>query len=288
MASESLENAIDEAALDTIDSDIESDSHSPIAVSEAHLKSVLESLVFVAEKPVTAHQLAKVARAPIKEVKRILADLQTEYHGRGLQLEEVASGFQFRSAPGNAPFVRDLVGKKPQKMSRAQIEALAVVAYRQPVTRPEIEEIRGVDCGHALKFLLERDIVKVLGRKEEPGRPLLYGTTPKFLEMFSLSSLKDLPTLHEFSELTEESRALFEKKTGERLDNMSFESPDAESQEAAHGQDDAWDAVSDEELAELARRADEEESQQANNAETVEEPSAELAEVVVASETPEA
>jgi segregation and condensation protein B len=104
------------------------------------------------------------------------------------------------------------------RLTRAQLETLAITAYRQPVTRPVLDDIRGVDSGSALKVLLDRGLIKILGRKEEPGRPLLYGTTPYFLEFFGLKGLGDLPTLREFSELSEESRELFERRIGEPFD----------------------------------------------------------------------
>jgi segregation and condensation protein B len=99
-------------------------------------------------------------------------------------------------------------------MTRAQVETLAIIAYRQPLTRPEVDEIRGVDSGATMKMLLERELIKILGKKDEPGRPLLYGTTPAFLEFFGLKSLKDLPPLREFTELSEESRRVYEEEMG--------------------------------------------------------------------------
>lgn len=179
----------------------------PRSISELHLKSILESLVFVSEKPVSASDLAKVARAEVREVRRLLEELRKEYQGRGIQLDELAGGWQFRSAAANAPFVREYVQARPVKLTRAQVETLALVAYRQPITRPEIDDVRGVDSGSALKVLLERDLVRMIGRKEEPGRPLLYGTTTQFLEFFGMRSLRDLPLLREFTELSEESQA---------------------------------------------------------------------------------
>lgn len=179
----------------------------PRSVSELHLKGILESLVFVSEKPVTVQDLARVARADGREIRKLLFELRDEYRGRGIQLEEVAGAWHFRSSVANAPFVREYLQAKPVKLTRAQVEALAVVAYRQPVTRPEVDEIRGVDSGSALKVLLERSLVRMIGRKEEPGRPMLYGTTAQFLEFFGLRSLRDLPTLREFTELSEESAA---------------------------------------------------------------------------------
>ncbi len=106
-----------------------------------------------------------------------MAELKAEYAARGIVLDEVAGGWLFRTNAQYAPFVRELTGGRPVKLSRAQLETLAIAAYRQPITRPEIDEIRGVDSGATLKLLLERDLVRILGKKDEPGRPLLYGTT---------------------------------------------------------------------------------------------------------------
>jgi segregation and condensation protein B len=123
----------------------------------------------------------------------------------------VAGGWQLRSSPDNADFARRFLRVKPQRLTRAALETLAIIAYRQPVTRPEIEEIRGVDCGAVVKALLERRLIKILGKKEEPGRPILYGTTREFLEFFSLKDLASLPTLREFHELSQEHRKIVEK-----------------------------------------------------------------------------
>jgi hypothetical protein len=112
---------------------------------------------------------------------------------------------------------RVAVAGRPVRLTRAQLETLAIVAYRQPITRPEIEDVRGVDSGSALKVLLERNVIKILGKKDEAGRPMLYGTSTEFLELFGLKSLRDLPTLKEFTELSAESRDIFERRIGEPL-----------------------------------------------------------------------
>ena len=117
-----------------------------------------------------------------------------------------------RTSPDNSAFARRCLKVKPQRLTRAALETLAIIAYRQPVTRPEIEEIRGVDCGAVVKALLERRLIKILGKKEEPGRPMLYGTTKEFLEFFALKDLASLPTLREFHELSEEHREIVEKQ----------------------------------------------------------------------------
>jgi segregation and condensation protein B len=202
-------------------------------VSRDHLKGLLEALVFVSDHPVKANELARSAAAPVKVVRELLAELRAEYGPRGIQLDEVAGGFIFRSRAVYAPFVRDVATKKPVRLTRAQTETLAILAYRQPITRPEVDDIRGVDSGPILKLLLERDLVRILGRKDEPGRPLLYGTTTAFLEFFGLKSLKDLPTLRDFTDLNEDSRRVVERELGEVLDgsqpsSLISDSPAAE------------------------------------------------------------
>jgi len=194
-----------------------------IAPSGETLKNVLESLIFVSAGPVTAKRLARAARATLAEVQPLLDELVADYQRRGVHLYFVAGGYQFRSARESADFVKTLVAPKPMRLTRAQLETLAILAYRQPITRPEVDDVRGVDSGSSLKMLADRGLVKILGRKDEPGRPLVYGTTPRFLEFFGLSSLKDLPTLQEFSDLTDEHKALFEQKTGESIDIAAAE-----------------------------------------------------------------
>ncbi len=200
------------------------------------LEAVLESLIFVSDKPVTDRQLAKAARSRLADVKAALEKLRAFYSTRGVHLVEVGGGFQFRSAVSSAVFVRDFVARKPVKLTRAQVETLAIVAYRQPVTRPEVDDIRGVDSGAALKVLSDRNLIKILGRKDEPGRPLLYGTTPQFLEFFGMASLRDLPTLQEFSELNEESRGIFERRMGEPLDLKSIDAAAKAAEEGAQAE----------------------------------------------------
>jgi segregation and condensation protein B len=197
------------------------------------LKNVLESLIFVSDKPVSAKRLARTAHATIAEVQPLLDELVSDYQQRGVRLYFIAGGYQFRSAADSSEFVKSFVAPKPLRLTRAQLETLAIVAYRQPITRPEVDDVRGVDSGSALRMLAERSLVKILGRKDEPGRPLVYGTTGRFLEFFGLSTLQDLPTLQEFSDLTDEHKALFELKTGESIDVAAAELAAAEALEAA-------------------------------------------------------
>lgn len=185
--------------------------------AKKHLRGLVEALVFASDQPIKPNEIGKLAQAPSRQIKELLEELKTEYAGRGIQLEEIAGGFAFRTNVAYAPFVRDLVGQKPVRLTRAQLETLAIVAYRQPITRPDIDDVRGVDCGPVLRTLLERDLVRILGKQEAAGRPLLYGTSAGFLELFGLKSLKDLPTLREFTELNEESKRTVERELGEEL-----------------------------------------------------------------------
>jgi segregation and condensation protein B len=186
-------------------------------LSQAHLRGLIEALVFASDKPLKTGELARLASAPVRQVRDLLAELRETYAARGIVLGEIAGGWLFRTGIQYAPFVRELTRERPVRLTRAQVETLAIVAYRQPVTRPEVDDIRGVDTGATLKLLLERDLVRILGKKDEPGRPLLYGTTSLFLEFFGLKSLSDLPTLREFTELNDESRRVAERELGEVL-----------------------------------------------------------------------
>jgi segregation and condensation protein B len=190
-------------------------------LTETHLRGLLEALVFASDKPMKTSELARLASAPTRQVKEVMAELRAEHLNRGIVLEEIAGGWLFRTNAQYAPFVRELTGGRPVRLTRAQLETLAITAYRQPITRPEIDDIRGVDSGATLKLLLERDLVRILGKKDEPGRPLLYGTTTHFLEFFNMKSLKDLPTLREFTELSDESLRVAEAELGDVLPDVA-------------------------------------------------------------------
>src|SRR6185369_2464930 len=155
------------------------------------------------------------AKIDKKRVEELVEEIRSDFQHRGVRLDEVGDGFAFRSNPAYSEYVRGYLSLRPVRLSRAQLETLSIVAYRQPITRPEVDDVRGVDSGAVLKSLLERDLVRIIGKKDEPGRPLLYGTTGIFLEFFGLKGLGDLPTLREFTELTDESRRAYEREMGE-------------------------------------------------------------------------
>jgi segregation and condensation protein B len=186
-----------------------------VALPPLEIDMALEALLFVSRTPLSVGALCRFVGCDAGVLRESLARLGERYveGSSGIVLAEVGGGYQLRSAESQKSRVREILGIKPQRLTRAAMETLALVAYRQPVTRPEVEEVRGVDCGAVLKALLERDMVRILGKKEEPGRPLLYGTTREFLSLFGLSSLNALPTLREFRELSEENRSLVERET---------------------------------------------------------------------------
>ena len=165
---------------------------------------IIEALLFAADRPLASEVLAQAAEVSLDEVRAALADLGREKSSVGaLQLVEVAGGWQFVTKAAFAPFIRRLRDEKKSRLSRAAFEVLAIVAYRAPVTRGDIDALRGVDSGGPLNFLLERKLVAPNGRKDAPGRPWLFETGPQFLEQFGLKSLDDLPDLAEFAALEE-------------------------------------------------------------------------------------
>ncbi|HEY2385818.1 MAG TPA: SMC-Scp complex subunit ScpB [Candidatus Binatia bacterium] len=167
---------------------------------DERLLGILESVLFAAGEPLTLARLADVIPGPTRgELRVALRELaaRAERDQRGIRLLEVAGGYQFRTDPAHAEWVRRLFQQKPWRLTRATLETLAIVAYKQPITRAEIEAIRGVDADSVLASLLSRKLVKIVGRKEVMGRPLLYGTTRQFLEVFGLRDLTELPALGE-------------------------------------------------------------------------------------------
>ena len=168
------------------------------------LRSVVESLLLVADGPLTLQRLAEVIDdADKRQVSAALEEIRVdlESNRRGMRLVEVAGGFQLRTAKENADWVKKLLGGRPARMSRATLETLAIIAYRQPVTKAEIESIRGVDVDGVINTLLERNLVRAVGRKDVPGRPFLFGTTPEFLQLFNLKDLTELPVLKATDEI---------------------------------------------------------------------------------------
>ncbi len=171
------------------------------------LKPLIESLIFASEGALSLERLSNVLDGEAKaDIKEAVEELMEEYRtsGRGILIEEVAGGYQFRTNPDSSPWLRKLFKIGLQKISKAAMESLAVIAYKQPVTRGEIEAVRGVDSGGVLATLMEKRFIKITGRKEVPGRPVVYGTTREFLETFDLKDLSCLPSLKDIQRMEEE------------------------------------------------------------------------------------
>jgi segregation and condensation protein B len=167
------------------------------------VKAIIEALLFAAEAPLKSEKIGELLGLERGMISALLRELVQESAsaGHGFLLCAVAEGYQYRTRPEYAEWVRRLGHHRPFRFSRAALETLAIIAYRQPVTRAEIEYLRGVESGAVVKTLLEKRLVKILGKKEIAGRPLIYGTTRDFLEFFGLRDLSGLPTLRDFSEL---------------------------------------------------------------------------------------
>jgi segregation and condensation protein B len=170
------------------------------------IKNIIESFLLVAEEPLTIDRIKNIlSLAGKKEIQNALTELSSEYEKRkgGFFLREVAGGYQIRTRPEYREWIKRLIQPKPLRLSKPALETLAIIAYKQPIIRSDIEHIRGVNCGGILRMLLERKLVRILGRKAIPGRPHLYATTKHFLEVFDLKNLEDLPTPKEISELSD-------------------------------------------------------------------------------------
>lgn len=189
----------------------ESASEPGPSVENRELAAILEALLFVSGEPVPAAKLAtvigNVSKADVQEALGLLK-LHLEQDGRGIQLVQVAGGYKLATKAEYAPWLKRMdKAKAAQKLSRSALESLAIIAYKQPIVRSEIEEIRGVETSGVVRTLLDRKLVRIVGRKEVPGRPIMYGTTKFFLEHFGLQDLSQLPPLREFKELGEAEQA---------------------------------------------------------------------------------
>ncbi|MBH0198587.1 MAG: SMC-Scp complex subunit ScpB [Nitrospira sp.] len=196
------------------------------AVAARELKAIVESLLFVSPEPLSVQRLlaviGDVTKAEVTQALRSLGE-ELEQEGRGLRLAEVAGGFRLLTKQEYAGWIKRLdKSRSTAKLSRSALESLAIIAYKQPIVRSEIEEIRGVETSGVVRTLLERKLVRIVGRKEVPGRPIMYGTTKYFLEHFGLNDLSQLPPLREFKELGESEQAMLPMDDGERLTTNGF------------------------------------------------------------------
>jgi segregation and condensation protein B len=176
-------------------------------VKTSERRRIVEALVLGSPEPISAQRIADIIPyLKLAGAKELVQELNVEYlkQGRAFEITEVAGGYQLRTLPEFAPYLAQTLKTRALRLSQAALETLAVIAYRQPVTRAEVEHIRGVDAGAVLRSLIERKLVRIAGHRDVPGRPMLYGTTRRFLEVFELSRLEDLPTLRDLQELAPE------------------------------------------------------------------------------------
>lgn len=182
-------------------------------------KAVIENILFVAGGPVSADKFVELFGRELSrdDIGNIIRDIQREYESLALAVVEVAEGWRMQTRPEYAAWITQFFKmEKGQKLGRAAMESLAIIAYRQPITRAEIDEIRGVDSGGAIKSLVDKNMVRPMGRRKAPGKPMMYGTTRRFLEYFGLAGLSDLPTLEEF-------RKELDEAFGERSPQQTLE-----------------------------------------------------------------
>ena len=181
-------------------------------ISRIQLKQLVEAAIFVADAPLSSEQLQATVLDGLGVSKNmlgeVLKELQLDYQARGIQLQQVASGYRFQSVDSLSPWLSKLWQEQAPRYSRAMLETLALIAYRQPITRGEIEDVRGVSVSsQIMKSLSERGWIKIVGHKEVPGRPSLYATTKTFLDYFSLKSLSELPSAEDFVNMSEQASA---------------------------------------------------------------------------------
>lgn len=184
---------------------------------------VIESMIFSSEQPLSIEKIASILEITKEEVLEIIKMLIQEYNHnemRGIELVEIGGGYFFRTKTKYAPYIRKIVTGKEVELSKATMETLAIIAYKQPITRAEIEHIRGVDSSNPIRSLLEKKLIKIQGRKDVPGRPHVYGTTKEFLKAFGLKDLSELPNLKEIKDIMKENQL---KLLGDEDENKTSE-----------------------------------------------------------------
>lgn len=193
-----------------------------VKISDQQLGQLLEAALFASERPLTIPLLLETVLAefqlPKKRILQALQKLAAEYQGRGIELVETATGYRFQTKSEWSPYLAKLWPERSPRYSRAVLETLALIAYRQPITRGEIEAVRGVTVSsHIMRTLLDRHWVRIVGQKDVPGRPALYATTPEFLSYFGLTDLSSLPLLNEFSAIASFDSASTVSDTGSKV-----------------------------------------------------------------------
>jgi segregation and condensation protein B len=190
-----------------------------VGVEREQQRRIVEAVILASPEPITAARIAALLpRCNPSQVRALVKELNDEYaeQRRAFEIWEVAGGYQLRSLPEFAPYLKQIQETRSLRLSNAALETLAIVAYRQPVTRAEVEQIRGVDGGAVLRSLLQRHLIRIAGHRDVPGRPIIYATTRRFLEVFGLAKLGDLPTLRDLAQLAPDAEPEgFEASEGE-------------------------------------------------------------------------
>jgi len=212
-------------------------------LEERELKAILESLLFVSAEPISLERLLiALGTVSKQDLRHALQSLREDFdrEGRGVQMVELAGGYQMVTRTEHAPWIKRLAKSKASpKLSRSAMESMAIIAYKQPIVRSEIEQIRGVEVSGVLRTLLERKLIRMVGRKDVPGRPIMYGTTKLFLQQFGLSDLSQLPPLREFKELGEAEQAMLPVEDGLQIgdhETVVAGSPDESSEAESSAQ----------------------------------------------------
>jgi segregation and condensation protein B len=201
---EEVTDVVVEAAAENNAEEMSAEAEAPVEnliTDENEIERAVEALIFAAPKAISLKKIKGVLgsfKYSLENLDVVLQRLEERYKGRGFELAKVAGAYQFRSHISQADLLQKLLEDRPVRLSPSALEVLAIIGYKQPVTRSEIDAVRGTDSGHIVRGLLEKNLIRTEGHAETPGRPLLYGTTPYFLEVFSLNSLDDLPALEEF------------------------------------------------------------------------------------------
>jgi len=225
-ATETLLDVSEELLLEETDTgdtveDVAATENPNLITDESEIMRALEALVFASPKAISLKRIKGILGSFNYDTRNITSMLETLIETskeRGFQLIKVAGAYQYRSNPTQSDILQKLLEDRPVRLSASALEVLAIIAYKQPVSRSEIDAVRGVDSGHLTRGLLDKNLIRTVGHAETPGRPLLYGTTPYFLEVFTLDSLDDMPSLEDFD------RELAAKKTAEGNDDNSDES----------------------------------------------------------------
>ncbi len=214
-----------------------------------HYKPIVDALIFASETPLSVQKIRQILLegqgdegVSAQEIRKVIEEINRDNreNQRGFYLQEVAGGYQYRTRPNYAQWIKKLKKPKPFRLTQSTLETLAIIAYKQPITRAEIDTIRGVDSGGTVKNLLERDLIKIAGRKDIPGRPFVFATTRRFLEVFGFEKLSDLPNLREFDDIdaSQLPTILRDQVPDEILSDQDDDMSRADSTDRRAGQDD--------------------------------------------------